>query len=123
MGERGRQKVQMQSPEMVSKHVLEWYRRTRASTKGQKVATNLAAVAAERFSVLVAVLMGVGICLLILLVVALWFAVEAVQVFGGSVVRYCHNARNVLGNSSFFNKVSNSYKALTNIPVEREATR
>ncbi|CAM9121167.1 unnamed protein product [Ectocarpus sp. 13 AM-2016] len=144
MGERGRQKVQMQSPEMVSKHVLEWYQRTRASAKGQKVTTSLATVAAERFSSLVAVLMGVGICLLILLVVALWFAVEAVQVFGGvsehacrrrhfrrcysavvvltlrswfhlldlwqGVVRYCHNARNVLGNSSFFNKVSNSYK-------------
>ncbi|CAB1106536.1 GT4 [Ectocarpus sp. CCAP 1310/34] len=123
MGERGRQKVQMQSPEMVSKHVLEWYRRARASTKGQKITTSLATVAAEQLSSLVKVLMGVGICLLILLVVALWFAVEAVQVLGGSVVRYCHNARNVLGNSSFFNKVSNSYKALTNITVEREATR
>lgn len=27
-----------------------------------------------------------------------------------SAIRYCHNARNVLGNSSFFNKISNSYK-------------
>lgn len=27
-----------------------------------------------------------------------------------SAVRGCHKARNVLGNSSFFNKISNSYK-------------
>ncbi|CAM9584100.1 unnamed protein product [Pylaiella littoralis] len=139
MGERGRVKVQMQSPEMVSSDVLEWYRRARTSTKLTTASTSLTAAAVARVSSCASVVMGVGICLFILVVVALWFAVEATQGFGGvsydnlspsprwlslsvnlllfsfrgvrqSAIRYCHNTRNVLGNSSFFNKISNSYK-------------
>lgn len=37
----------------------------------------------DRLSYYASVVMGVGICLLILVVVALWFAVEAAQGFGG----------------------------------------
>eukprot|EP00903_Cladosiphon_okamuranus_P016331 g15061.t1 len=137
MGERGRMKVQMQSPEMVSRDVLAWYRRGRAQAIKKSAATSnrtmtwaAAATAStwvrdvrDALRSLGSVVMGVGICLLILAAVASWFALEAVQGFGGSFVRYCHNARNVLGNSSFFNKISNSYKALTHIPVEGEAAR
>eukprot|EP00752_Nemacystus_decipiens_P016117 g14412.t1 len=124
MGERGRIKVQMQSPEMVSRDVVAWYRRGKALSVAKCPATTRwTATARERLVHFRSVVMGVGICLLILTVAAAWFAVEAVQGFGGGAIRYCQNARNFLGNSSFFNKISNSYKALTNIPVEREVAR
>lgn len=45
--------------------------------------TSLTAAALDRLSSCVSVVLGVGICVFILVVVALWFAVEAVQGFGG----------------------------------------
>lgn len=48
----------------------------------QVAACSLSVSAAERLSSVVSVAMGVGICLFILMVVAAWFAVEALQGWG-----------------------------------------
>lgn len=55
--------------------------------------TSLAAAVLDKLSSYVSVVMGVGICVFILVVVALWFAVEAAQGFGGVSKKTCYRRR------------------------------
>ncbi|CAM9813108.1 unnamed protein product [Ascophyllum nodosum] len=113
MGERGRAKVQMQSPERVAQDMMDWYVRTRISLKVSLTGNAATEMVLRCLQALVSAFM-------VLVVIAFWNTTVGTHNFSRNFVRYCMHTRNALGNSSFFNRISNTYKALSNIPVQRD---